>query len=263
MSIAEYINELLSQEEYSFSWEELQKKSTKTKSSLINELSRLVDKKQVVNLRQGFYLIIPPRYSKIKTLPINLYIDKLFKYLGKDYYLGLYTAAKFYGASHQQIQKDYVIATLPSNHNIKKQNIVIDFFNISTWPSRNVIKKKSDAGYFNVSSPALTMADLIHHHPKIGGINRMLAILEELTEELKLDDINDLLLWYPYKSTIQRMGYFLELLSVDKVLINPFYNYFKNKKYFPVLLSPKKGQKAGRVDNKWKVDVNIDLDSDL
>lgn len=263
MNIAEYINELLSLEEYSFSWDELVQKSTRTKYSLTNELSRLVDKKKVINLRQGFYLIIPPRYSKLKTLPISLYIDKLFNYLKKDYYLGLYTAAKFHGASHQQIQKDYVIASMPSNHNIKKKGIVIDFFNITNCPQKNIIKKKSDAGYFNISSPALTLVDLINHHPKIGGINRMLAIIEELAEELKMDDISDLLTWFPYKSTIQRTGYLLEELHMDSELIDPFYNYLKDKKYFPILLSPKKGQKAGKVRNIWKIDVNLELESDL
>lgn len=263
MTIAEYINELLSQEEYSFSWDELMHNSTRTKYSLTNELSRLVDKKQVINLRQGFYLIIPPRYSKLKTLPISLYIDKLFKYLNKDYYVGLYSAAKFHGASHQQIQKDYVIASMPSNHNIKKEDLAIDFFNITNWPKKNIIKKKSDAGYFNISSPVLTMVDLVHHHLKIGGLNRMMAIIEELAEELMIEDINDLLSWYPYKSTIQRTGYLLQQLEVESRLIDPFHHYLKSKKYFPILLSPKKGQKAGRVDNVWKVDVNLELESDL
>lgn len=263
MTIAEYINELLSQEEYSFSWEELVQNSTRTRYSLTNELSRLVDKKQVINLRQGFYLIIPPRYSKLKTLPIGLYVDKLFKNLEKNYYLGLYTAAKFHGASHQQIQKDYVIASMPSNHNIKKEGVVIDFFNITNWPKNNIIKKKSDAGYFNISSPALTMVDLINHHLKIGGLNRMLAIIEELTEELKLEDINDLLSWYPYKSTVQRAGYLLQQLQVESALIDPFYNYLESKRFFPILLSPRKGQKAGKVNNVWKVDVNLELESDL
>jgi predicted transcriptional regulator of viral defense system len=91
----------------------------------------------------------------------------------------------------------------------------------------------------------------------------MMAIIEELTEELKLDDINDLLSWYPYKSTIQRTGYLLQQIEVESQLIDPFHNYLKSKKYFPVLLSPKKGQKAGRVDNIWKVDVNLELESDL
>lgn len=263
MSIAEYINELLSQEEYSFSWDELVQKSTRTKYSLTNELSRLVNKKKVINLRQNFYLIIPPRYSKLKTLPISLYIDKLFDYLKKDYYLALYTAAKFHGASHQQIQKDYVIASMPSNHNIKKEGIVIDVLNITNWPQKNLVKKKSDAGYFIISSPALTLVDLINHHAKIGGLNRILAIIEELTEELKMDDISDLLSWYPYKSTIQRTGYLLEELQVDSKLIDLFYDYLKHNRYFPILLSPKKGQKAGKVNNVWKIDANVELESDL
>ena len=103
MTVAEYINKLLSIEEYAFSINELNQQSGKSEIALKRELSRLVEKKQLVNLRKGFYLIIPPRYSNFGILPIELYIDKLFNYLQRDYYIAFYSAAKFHGAGHQQI----------------------------------------------------------------------------------------------------------------------------------------------------------------
>ncbi len=263
MAIAEYINELLSNEEYAFSWNEILQKSTKSEIALKRELSRLVVKKQIVNLRKGFYLIIPPRYKKSGVLPIELYLEKLFKYLQKDYYLAFYSASKFHGASHQQIQKDYVITSLPSVYDIKKKSVNINFFNASNWPKKNIIKKKSDAGYFNISSPALTLIDLVHYHRKLGGLNRMLANIEELSEELAEFDINNLLSWYPHKSTIQRTGYLLEEIQVDQVIIDQLYDYLQKSYFFPVLLSSKKGQKAGKAKNRWKIDVNLELESDL
>ena len=81
----------------------------KSGTSIKSELSRLIDKKSIVNLRKGFYLIIPPRYSKQGQVPIQFYIEKLFKYLNRNYYLGFYSAAKFHGASHQQTQRDYLM----------------------------------------------------------------------------------------------------------------------------------------------------------
>jgi len=263
MIIAEYINELLSNEEYAFSRKEILERSTVSRFALKRELSRLVEKKQIVSLRKGFYLIIPPRYKKIGILPIEMYVDKLLKYLHRDYYLAFYSAAKFHGASHQQIQKDYVITSLPSVYDIKKESVNINFFNTSNWPKKNIIKKKSDAGYFNISSPALTLVDLVHHHGKIGRLNRMLANIEELSEELAEFDIKDLLSWYPHKSTIQRTGYLLEEIQVDQVIIDKLYDYLQKSNFFPVLLSSKKGQKAGKAKNKWKVDVNVELESDL
>jgi hypothetical protein len=58
LGVAEYIQELSGAEEYSFSWEELRQKSSKSAISLKRELSRLVSKKEIINLRKGFYLIL-------------------------------------------------------------------------------------------------------------------------------------------------------------------------------------------------------------
>lgn len=91
----------------------------------------------------------------------------------------------------------------------------------------------------------------------------MLANLDELSEVIEQDDIKDLLTWYPHKSTIQRTGYIMEILNVDQSITDQLFDYLNKTKFFPVLLSARKGESAGRVDNKWKVDVNIKLESDL
>lgn len=263
MSVADYIYMLLSQEEYSFSLDEILLKLEKSEIAVKSELSRLVQKRQILNLRKGFYIILTPRYREIGILPIELYADKLFSYLKKNYYLAFYSAAKFYGASHQQIQKDYIITSLPPIYNISKKNIRIDFFNTSNWSQKNIIQKKSDAGYFNISSPILTIVDLIHYHVKLGGLNRMIAIIDEIAEIIEVNDIENLLTWYPHKSSIQRLGYILEELVVNKTLIELLYKYLDTNGFYPILLSPIKEQKAGKVNNKWKVDVNLELESDI
>ena len=263
MSVRNYIKELLSYEEYSFLLEELFVNIDKSEMSLKRELERLVGKEEIVNLRRGFYLILPPRYAKLGHLPIQLYIEKLFKYLKYKYYLGFYSAAKIHGASHQQIQSEYIITSSPALLNIKKGRYDIRFFNSSNCSNVNVLTKKSDAGYYNVSSPALTAIDLIHYQKKIGGLNRILSTLEELIEEIKAEDIEKLLTWYPNKSSLQRFGFFLEMYQADKKILDLIYEHINNSKFFPVLLNSDTKQKAGKVNNKWKIDVNIKLESDL
>lgn len=151
----------------------------------------------------------------------------------------------------------------PSLSKIKKKSIDISFLTTLNWPEKNIFQKKSDAGIFKISSPALTMVDLIHHQTKLGGLNRMLAILEELTEELTNNDITELLTWYPHKSTLQRFGFLLEELQSNENLTTQIKEHPKQSKFFPVLLSPKSRQKPGAIDNAWKIDVNIKLESDL
>jgi len=263
LTVANYIKQCLSVEEYSFSLNELQSVIDKSEASIKSELSRLIEKKVIVNLRKGFYLIIPPRYSRQGQVPIQLYIEKLFKHLNRNYYLGFYSAAKFHGASHQQTQRDYLMTETPKLNDIKKNTFDIRFFTTSKWSNKNILDRKSDAGIFKISSPALTAVDLIHHQSKLGGMNRMLAILEEIAEEITQNDIAELLTWYPNKSTLQRFGFLLEEVNADQELSNQIKKYLKKSRYFPVLLSPKTGQRPGAVDNFWKVAINIKLESDL
>lgn len=263
MNAKEYINYLSSVEEYSFSLEEIAQNTSGVGTSLKFELIRLAEKGQVFNLRKGFYLIIPPRYSSVEKLPIQLYSEKLFNYLNRKYYIGLFTAARFHGASHQQSQKDYFITEAPKLNAIKKKSYDIQFFTTKYWPANNILNKKSDAGIYKVSSPTLTFVDLIHHHRKIGGLNRILASLEELSEEISENELHELTLWYHHKSTLQRVGFLLEELSVGKVFTEIIYHKLKQQAYYPVLLSPMKDQKPGRSNNRWKIVANKKLESDL
>ncbi len=263
MTIANYIKQLLSYEEYSFSLDELIRNLDKTETAIKSELSRLIAKNEIVNLRKSFYLIITPRYSLLQKLPIQLYCEKLFKYLNRHYYLALFSAAKFHGASHQQVQRDYVITEKPKYNNISKNRVDIRFFTTSNWTYKNIQIKKSDAGIYKVSSPALTIVDLVHHQTKLGGINRILAVIEELAEELSELDLAELLEWYPNKSTLQRFGFLLEELGINKNCQELLFLNLKTTNFFPVLLSPNSNEKPGSVSNRWKVAVNVKLESDL
>lgn len=263
MYLADYIKEKLSLEEYSFSTEELQAVTHKEKEALTTDLSYLTKKGDIMPLRRGFYLIIPPRYSKQGKLPIQLYIENLFKNLNRPYYLGLYSAAKFHGASHQQVQRDYIITTKPTLLDISRGAIDLRFFTTANWPEKNILIKKADAGTYKISDPVLTAVDLIHYQNKLGGLNRMLAVIQELMEDMTEVHLKDLLSWYPHKSTLQRFGYLLEDHHSNNPLIELLFEYFKSTKFYPVLLSPESEQKPGAVNNRWKIAINLILEKDI
>jgi len=263
MTVAEYIKKLLAVEEYAFSMDELLRETDKGKTAILRELVRLIEKKEVFNLRQNFYVILTPRYSSFGKLPINLYIHKLFSFIGRSYYVSFYSAAKVYGASHQQIQRDYVMTQAPKLLNIQKPPFDIRFFTTSAWPKRNISIEKSDAGVYQISSPALTLTDLVHYQNKLGGLNRMLSTVEELLEAVTQNDLNDLLSWYNQKATLQRLGFLISEIDAGNKLCNQIFETLAKQKTYPVLLQPNSNQRPGAVDNKWKVDVNLKLESDL
>lgn len=262
-AVTDFITRLQSYEEYAFSWEELTTNCDTPQPTLRKDLIRLAERGDILNLRKGFYLILPPRYRSLGKLPLQLYVDKLFRYLGKPYYVAFYSAAGLHGASHQQVQQDYVVTTSPALLDINKQNVVIRFFKVTHWPQKNIQQRKSDAGMFKVSSPALTAVDLIYHQSKLGGLNRMLANIEELAEEITLQDITELLSWYPHKSAIQRFGFLLEELQGESERTALVFQYLEENNFYPVLLSPTTEQRAGSTGNRWKIDVNFELENDL
>jgi predicted transcriptional regulator of viral defense system len=263
LTVRDYIKQLQSYEEYGFSWEELIENSNSPTDTLRKEIDRLAKGNELIKLRQGFFLIVPPRYSNLGKIPLQLYVDKLFKYLGKPYYVGLFTASAIHGASHQKIQKEYIITTPPALIGINKNLIKIEFLSTKSWEEKSIRKEKSDAGFYNVSSPALTALDMLNYHQKLGGINRILANLEELAEEITVEDLDKLLSWYPNVSAIQRLGFVLDELQVEKEITDNIFKHLKERKYYSVLLANKKGEKAGTTGNRWRVDVNIELDNDL
>ncbi|WP_136468971.1 type IV toxin-antitoxin system AbiEi family antitoxin domain-containing protein [Flagellimonas onchidii] len=263
MQLSSFVKDKLSSEQYAFSRAEYITYSGKNSNAVTTDLAYLSKKKEILALRKGFYLIIPPRYSKLGIIPLELYVHKLFEHLNKAYYVGLYSAARLHGAAHQQTQIDYVITQGSRMLDIRKKAIALDFFLTKNWPQANIVQRKSDAGYFNVSDPLLTIADLLYHQRKLGGINRMLANIEELLEEVTQGQVNSLLQWYPHKSVLQRLGFLLEYIAPQNNQLDPIYEYLMKQQFYPVFLNTADKNKPGSVDNRWKVDVNMKLESDI
>lgn len=260
-AVYEFIRELQSFEEYAFSVEELRNQTEVPESTLRKELTRLTNRVEILNLRKGFYLIIPPTYKSFHKIPINFYVDKLFQYLEKPYYVAFYSAAAIYGASHQQLQEDYIMTKPPALRAISRGNIRLNFHSRINWPTKNIVKKKSDAGYYNLSSPALTIADLLESQHHLGGLHRMMPIVEELAELLEDEDVLELLSWYKNKTVLQRMGFILEKISLKPSIQELLYDFLKNSVYYTVLLSPEKQKLQGTAGNRWKVNENHKFES--
>lgn len=263
MRAADYIRHLQQYEAYGFSWEELVDHCNASVATLRKELQRLIARGEIINLRKGYYIIMPPRYQQFGKLPVELYIDKLFSYLGKSYYLAFYSAAAFHGATHQATHTDYVMTQPPAMLEVEKEKFRIRFFKTTRWPANNIERRQSDAGYFYLSSPFLTVVDLVYHQASLGGMHRIVTVIEELVDSISKSDVEALLEWYPHKSVLQRAGFILDELHADKKVTGPLVAHLQEVGFYPVLLKPQQGQKPGRADNKWKVDVNLELKSDL
>jgi predicted transcriptional regulator of viral defense system len=254
-----YLTEIRSQGRYAFTVEELKSRFDLSVPALRQNLFRLKLKKEVALIRQGFYVIIPPEYSKQGMLPPYLFIDDLMKSLDKPYYVGLLSAAALYGAAHQQPMGYTVIVQSPAPRSIDKLRII--FYSKQDFLQNGIIQRKTPAGYINVSSPELTALEFFDYIHQF-GINRITTVLQELSEEMKPSALLKIAKQYPNTAAIQRLGYVLDKAVSAGKLSDALCKVLNDRICFPVPLSPQK-EKRGETDSKWKVIKNMEIESDL
>jgi len=256
-----YLTEIRAQGRYSFTLDELRIKFELPYATLKQNLYRLKYKKEIAQVRQGFYVIIPPEYSKQGMLPVYMFLDDLMKSLHKSYYLALLSAAALYGAAHQQPMEYFVIVESPVPRSVKNKNLIINFITKSNWSKEGIIQRKTNAGYVSVSSPELTALDLFAYAEKI-GLNRITSVLQELSQEMKVSALATTAKQYQGNAVMQRLGYVLDKVMSEEKLATQLWKVLNERKYFPVPLSAQK-EKKGEFDSKWKVIKNMEIESDL
>jgi predicted transcriptional regulator of viral defense system len=259
--IDDYLLKIRSKGRFSFTFEELNQAFDSSEQAIRRKLYRLNADNKIAIIRKDFYVVLPPEYAENGSLPIFLYIDDLMKYLGRDYYMALYTAASLYGAAHQQPMGYQVIVQSPMRAIVEK-NTHINFLVRKAWEQEGIEKKKSAAGYFNVSSPELTALDFMSFNGKIGGISRIIPILEELIEEIKPSRMYKIASCYPQISSVQRLGYLYDKFYNRPDLVTSIQRALKDKTTQNILLSIAT-PKQGNIDRDWKVDVNLTIEHDL
>ena len=252
---------LQSQGRYAFTFEELRNCFKSSEKTLLQGLYRYKTKKQIAQIRKGFYVIIPPNYSNQGMLPPYLFIDDLMKSLNKPYYMALFSAAALYGAAHQQPMEYFVIAETPAPRSINNKKLKVSFFSKNSWEHDDIVQKTIDAGYFNVSSPELTALDLLAYIDKI-GMNRTVTILHELAQAMKTKALSRTAKRYLNTPVIQRLGYILDKVLGEENLSYSLLKTLNNRNISPILLGTQK-EKQGDLDEKWKIIKNIEIESDL
>jgi predicted transcriptional regulator of viral defense system len=259
-----YINTQQSEGRLCFSLNEvIEKYPEHSKFALKLSLNRLSGKKKVISVYKGFYLIIPPEYRQRKIIPPELFINQLFAYLDRPYHVGLLSAAALHGASHQQAMEYYVFISKPAIRPTNVEGLKINYVVKNSISTSGIEKRKTDAGYINISNPELTAIDLIAYQHRIGGFNRASTVLYELSESMSPAKLNEILNENIPFSVLQRLGYILEIVLHKKELAAVIKNYLSDKKIFRIPLKPGHKKKGFSVSDDWKVIQNSKIETDF
>lgn len=263
--IRDWTESLLAGGRYTFILDEAKKSFPDvSEDSLRASLLRLSAKGKVQSVFRGFYIIIPPQYSKMGVLPPQLFLDQLMKYLERQYYIGLLNAAQYYGSAHQSPQETFVFTGFPTMRDTLSAGIRISYISRSL-PSETYLRKiKTESGYLWISSPALTILDLVQYQHRIGGVNRLATVIAEMADEDQVEVPDEELMLATKVSVIQRLGVIFDslgLIEASGLLYERFRVQFPKSQR--TVLNPSKPKDGAGVDKKWNVLINTNIEPDI
>jgi predicted transcriptional regulator of viral defense system len=212
-TLQDYILELQSGGQISFTSEEATAALGIKHSAFQKSAARLQRKRQLLNPRHGFYVIVPPQYLTWEAPPPSWYIDDLMRHEGRTYYVGLLKAAELHGATHHAVMEFQVVTDKQLSKIRAGRSFIVFYFRKNMAASLEGIEShKTDTGSMKISSAELTALDLLRYLHAVGGIDSVATILKDLGSHLDANKLAKLAVHFE-RTTIQRLGYLLDRLG--------------------------------------------------
>lgn len=251
------LNAILAEAKTLFSLDEAQEKLRLPKNYVVKILSNLVKKKQILRISKGLYAYFPPAEKQF-GFNVSRIMGQIMEHWHMPYYVGLLSAADYYGAAHQKPQLLQII--IPRQISFAKaKELGISFHVQKHFPKTGLTQIKTPQGYIWYSSPELLVLDLLNYEKASGGIDNVATVIREMMPFLKKQNLQDVALNYPVQAVVQKLGYLLELFDAQNPLLQCLQRSIKKNGASVVGLSsvfPKKGS----FNSKWKVIVNAALE---
>lgn len=264
-SIAKWIEARLYRGFYTFTYADVKNDFLSYEDSYIKlAINRLVKSKTIISPTKGFYVIVPVEYALSGLVPPTFYIDQMMAYLKRGYYIGLLNAAAFYGAAHQRPQSFTVFNDGASLRDGNRSGIMFDFIKSKRIIPTLLTSHKTKLGSIKVSCPELTAIDLIENQDKVGGLNRVCTVLNELVDSLEFDKV-DISFYTVYGIPVyQRLGYILEAVLEENDKADSLYAKIKSlgMTFRKVPFKIGKDVEGCEIDSRWKIIINQEIEID-
>lgn len=262
MKALEFINDLGKNGRHYFTIVEAVTHFAKPKQLVQASLRRLVKKGYLTTPHQGFYLIIPSKYRSLGCLPAEQFIPELMQYLDLPYYVGLLSAAQYYGAAHQKPQQFQVVTKnyFPSINCGRVNVTFVMNQGISHVPTQQL---NTETGYISLSTPEATAIDLFQYPRRSGGINNIITVLMELVESINAKQLKHCLSSMQVELvTKQRLGYCLDFIEHDELSEVVFSHLSAMNLRTRPLVAGISTRQSER-NKKWELFINANLEPDL
>jgi predicted transcriptional regulator of viral defense system len=233
-------------------------KQTRTsKIAAQNAIRRARDRGVIATPYRSFHVRVPPEYKAIGSLPAELFIDDLMKYLDASYYVSLLTAASYYGASHHAPQEFQVIIGKPRPP-MEAGKVKITFSVRKDIAQMEVVKRKNATGFMVLATPETTAFDLVGYPHRCGGLDHVTTVISELAHTLNSQKLLDIAERGGPIGWAQRLGYLLQLVGA-KGKAYALAQFVRGSSPRMVKLDPQ-GPISKQRDKQWRVIINRNVE---
>ena len=254
------LDQLLSQGRYSITTTEAAELTGWTKNAAAVGLSRLAAKNQFFSPARGLYVVVPPEFRGWGVIPAELFIDDLMRYLDRDYYVLLLSAAALHGASHQAPQVFQVIVD-KRTRDVDIGRVRLRFFERpGTVTAVAKLRRNTRSGRMNVSTKEVTLLDLVAHASSVGGLSNVATIASEL-EGLDPATLAAAAQHFP-RAVVRRTGWLLDSFTSSSAAADALRELADVGTGNPALLSPSSPARGG-TDKNWNLRINTEVEPDL
>lgn len=258
LTIKSLPDHLLAQGRYTATTGEIAELLELDKGAVRVGMNRLRKQHLAFSPARGLYGFVPPNYRSWGVLPADWFVDDLMRFLERDYYVSLLSAAAHHGAAHQRAQVFQVMTDKPTaDRDIGR--IRLRFFK-----GRNIALAAREAvstptGTMEIASKETTVSDLVAHPRAAAGFDNIATIIREIGR-LDGGGLARLSTAHP-RSHARRLGWLVENFSESTPDLEALERQAAPNRGVPTPLSPG-GPRRGRIANHWGLWIDTDVEPD-
>ncbi|MBU4201388.1 MAG: type IV toxin-antitoxin system AbiEi family antitoxin [Verrucomicrobia bacterium] len=256
-----WVEALPSQGRYSFTRNEAMNVFGLNRKAFNRSAGRLSARKKIARIHGKFYVVVPLEHAAVGVVPADWFIVKLMEHLGRPFYVGALSAAEYHGAAHQRPQRYQVVTDRPLR-DIACRGVGVRFFVKKNLRGTPVQRFKGVTGYIPVSTPEATAIDLIRYSRRVGGLDQVLTVLQELGEVLNPVKLVAAAKLDGNVAYAQRLGWLLEKSAFAAKVVR-LAHWVSGRKPLPAKLEPSVPLRGSVRDKRWNLWINSEVEGDL
>ncbi len=255
-----FVKDLLKRGRYSFTLDEASEKLDKQGPALNLALQRLKKAGWIAPVSRGFYVALDVQHQAAGMLDPAWFVEDWARHLNMAYYVGGLSAAERHGAAHQRPMQFQIFGDRQVR-DVKQPRLHLATFYKRNLAATATVKLKTPAGYFVVSTPEATAADLVAYHRCCPSLDHAATILVELAEAMDSRRLAHLTAQEFSLPTLQRLGWLLDCVKWPEKAKRLHAALSRNALHWVALESrlPRKGPRCER----WRVIENTDIQPDI